>query len=163
MSRSSLVGMIAGAMATAGAVTATTIGSISTINAGLNGADPLTAIYEGQKSVASEDGMKSVATSMAIGGLAGLAGEWIKNTKAEYNKSITPEQAERGMKPVSDGSSNLKSGLPGESKIGVNVIQDAGGQWHVAGTNTPVSSTYAHTMGNQNPALTNNYRQSSVS
>ena len=102
---------IAGAMATAGTVTATAIGSISIINAGLNGADPLKAIYEGQKSVISEDGMKSVATSMAIAGLA----MWAK----------------MGIEGMTNKSHDLHSGSYDNSNVGVNTVKGSDGKWYL--------------------------------
>ena len=66
-------------------------------------------------------------------------GDYIHNTKVEYNNSITPEQASLGMEPVSTGHSNLMPGTPATSKIGVNSYYNQDYLIIKSGTSKPVS------------------------
>jgi hypothetical protein len=134
--------------------TASTMATVTTANALLNGGNLGDALYEGQKAVISKEGGKSIATSVALAWVSYKIGEWIGKVKAEYNSS---PDIQSGLKqPVSTGSSNLKSALPKNSKIGVNVeykMNPVTGKmgWFKEGTTNQVSWFETYITGSQNP------------
>ena len=107
---------------TTAAATAATTASISAINSGLNGGDLGDILGDSLEATVSEDNLKQTAISMAIGGLAGMAGEWIGNVKAEYVAKHPDAGSWMGQ-----GNSNLKMGTMENSKIGVNAQLDTNG------------------------------------
>jgi len=81
-----------------------TTASITALNSGLNGGDLGDILEDSFKATVSEDNLKQTAISMAIGGLAGMMGEWIGN----YT----------GSKP------NLDSGSYDDSSVGMDLPKD---------------------------------------
>ena len=104
------------------------------------------------KDTTSTESLRNIAIAAAVAAAATGTGEWIKNTKINYNNSITPEQATLGKEPVSTGYSNLMPGSTTNSKVGVNVVH-RDGSWYVEGTKIKVSQNYTYISGNQNPAF----------
>lgn len=150
---------LSGAMLTAVATTAGSTATISATNASMNSDGSIwnqtkTISDTAYKATTSDESLKNMAIAAAVAGAAYGVGEWINNTKINYNNSITPEQAANGKTVVSTGHSNLMPGSAADSKIGVNVVQEKStGYWFKEGKNVKVSSSYAHTVGNQNPVF----------
>ena len=148
---------------TAAATSASTTATISATNASMNTdsnfLNSTNAIADSSwKATSSDDSLKNMAISAVVAGVAYGVGEWIKNTKINYNNSITPEQAALGKGSVSTGHSNLMPGSATNNKVGVNVVQRTNLQtgelaWFQEGTNIKVSQNYAYTSGNQNPVF----------
>jgi hypothetical protein len=154
---------ISGAMMTAVATTASTTATISATNASMNTdsnfLNSTNSIADSSwKATTSDESLKNMAISAAVAGAGYGVGEWMKNTKINYNNSITPEQANLGKESVSTGQSNLMPGSATNNKVGVNVVQRTNLQtgelaWFQEGTNIKVSQNYAYTAGNQNPVF----------
>jgi hypothetical protein len=144
-------------MMTAVATTAGTTATISGTNASMNADGNIfkqlkTSTQTSFKDTTSKEAIKNYAISAAVAGAGYGVGEWIKDTKINYNNSITPEQAVLGKESVSTGHSNLMPGSTTNSKVGVNVVND-NGSWYFAGKNVKVTQNFAYTAGNQNPAF----------
>jgi filamentous hemagglutinin len=110
---------------TAGATTATTTATISAINASMNADGDIfkqlkTIGTTSYKDTTSTESLRNIAIAAAVSAAAASTGELIKNTKINYNNSITPEQAALGKESVSTGQSNLMPGSIADSKIGIN-------------------------------------------
>ena len=148
---------------TAGATTAATTATISAINASMNADGDIFKQFKtigttSFKDTTSKESLRNIAIAAAIAAGAAATGEWIKNTKINYNNSITPEQAALGKEPVSTGQSNLMTGSATNSKVGVNVVQRTNLQtgevaWFKEGKSVEVSQNFAYTAGNQNPVF----------
>jgi len=147
----------------AGATTAATTATISAINASMNADGDIFKQFKtigttSFKDTTSKESLRNIAIAAAIAAGAAATGEWIKNTKINYNNSITPEQAALGKEPVSTGQSNLMTGSASNNKVGVNVVQRTNLQtgevaWFKEGKSVEVSQNFAYTAGNQNPVF----------
>ena len=100
---------------------AATTASISAINSGLNGDNLGDILEDSFQSVASEDGMKSIATSMAIGGLAGLAGDGIVEMKKSYIERKIKTNPEI-TQTISTDYPNFRTG----NSYGDNIVPNTG-------------------------------------
>ena len=100
---------------------------------------------------------EGAAITGAIAGGAVVAGEYISQVKADYNKSITPEQTKLGKTPVSEGNSSIfdqntpNSGYS-NSKLGINVTE-MNSKWYIEGTPTQATWSETYVTGSQNPAF----------
>jgi hypothetical protein len=135
---------ISGAMMTAVATTASTTATISATNASMNTdsnfLNSANSIADSSwKATTSDESLKNMAISAAVAGLAYGVGEWMKS---------------EGVNP------SLESGTMENSKVGVNVDQNANGNWIKAGSitdinpqGTPSNWFDTYVAGNQNPAF----------